>query len=121
MIYREGDDFHRDLVDEDQAIIIHVRDKGLVVLGGCAHSGIVNTVNRAREVSGVERVWGILGGFHLAHATDEELQCTIDAVKSWRPALVVPSHCTGFRATCRFALEMPEAFLPNVVGARYLF
>jgi 7,8-dihydropterin-6-yl-methyl-4-(beta-D-ribofuranosyl)aminobenzene 5'-phosphate synthase len=121
MIYRDGDAFHRDVVEEDQAIVINVRDKGLVVLAGCAHSGIINTVNRARELSGVERVWAILGGFHLAHANDEDLQRTIDAVKVFQPALIVPSHCTGFKATCRFAAEMPEAFLPNVVGARYLF
>jgi 7,8-dihydropterin-6-yl-methyl-4-(beta-D-ribofuranosyl)aminobenzene 5'-phosphate synthase len=121
MIYRDGDAFRRDLVDEDQAIVINVRDKGLVVLAGCAHSGIVNTVNRARELSGVERVWAILGGFHLAHATDDELRATIDAVKSFQPILVVPSHCTGFRAVCRFAAELPNAFMPNVVGAKYSF
>jgi 7,8-dihydropterin-6-yl-methyl-4-(beta-D-ribofuranosyl)aminobenzene 5'-phosphate synthase len=121
MIYREGDVFHRDVVDEDQAIVIHVRDKGLVVLGGCAHSGIINTVNRARELSGVERVWAVLGGFHLAHAGEEDLQRTIEAVKSYQPVLVVPSHCTGFRATCQFAAQMPEVFMPNVVGAKYLF
>jgi 7,8-dihydropterin-6-yl-methyl-4-(beta-D-ribofuranosyl)aminobenzene 5'-phosphate synthase len=121
MIYREGDTFHRDVVDEDQAIVIHVRGKGLVVLGGCAHSGIVNTVNQARELSGVERVWAILGGFHLAHAGEEDLQRTIEAVKSFQPVLVVPSHCTGFQATCQFAAQMPQAFMPNVVGARYFF
>jgi 7,8-dihydropterin-6-yl-methyl-4-(beta-D-ribofuranosyl)aminobenzene 5'-phosphate synthase len=121
MIYRDGDAFRRDVVDEDQAIVINVKDKGLVVLGGCAHSGIVNTVNWARELSGVERVWAILGGFHLATANEEELQRTIEAVKSYRPVLIVPSHCTGFRAACQFAAQMPEAFMPNVVGARYHF
>jgi 7,8-dihydropterin-6-yl-methyl-4-(beta-D-ribofuranosyl)aminobenzene 5'-phosphate synthase len=121
MIYRDGDAFHRDLVDEDQAIAINVTGKGLVVLGGCAHSGIVNTVDRARELSGVERVWAIVGGFHLAHAGDEDLKRTIEAVKAYQPVMVVPSHCTGFRATCQFAVQMPEAFMPNVVGAKYLF
>jgi 7,8-dihydropterin-6-yl-methyl-4-(beta-D-ribofuranosyl)aminobenzene 5'-phosphate synthase len=121
MIYRDGDAFHRDLVDEDQAMVINVRDKGLVVLAGCAHSGIINTVNRARELSGVARVWAILGGFHLARATAEEIRSTIEAVKSLQPVLIVPSHCTGFAATCQFAAQMPEAFMPNVVGARYVF
>jgi 7,8-dihydropterin-6-yl-methyl-4-(beta-D-ribofuranosyl)aminobenzene 5'-phosphate synthase len=121
MIYRDGDAFRRDLVDEDQAIAIHIRDKGLVVLAGCAHSGIVNTINRAMELSGVERVWAVLGGFHLARVEDKELQRTIEAMKSFAPSLIVPSHCTGFEASCRFAAQMPEAFKPNVVGARYLF
>ena len=121
MIYRDGDAFRRDVVEEDQAIVLNVRDKGLVVLGGCAHSGIVNTVNRARELSGVGRVWAIVGGFHLAHAADEDLERTIEAVKSYEPVLIVPSHCTGFRATCQFAAQIPHAFMPNVVGAKYLF
>lgn len=121
MIYRDGDTFHRDTVEEDQAIVINIKDRGLVVLAGCAHSGIVNTVNRAQEVSGVQRVWAIVGGFHLASVTDEELQRTIEALKAFQPALIVPSHCTGFRATWQFAVQMPDAFMPNVVGAKYLF
>jgi len=121
MIYRDGDTFHRDTVEEDQAIVINVKDKGLVVLAGCAHSGIVNTVNRAQEVSGVQRVWAIVGGFHLASVTDEELQRTIEALKAFQPALIVPSHCSGFRATWQFAAQMPDTFMPNVVGAKYLF
>jgi 7,8-dihydropterin-6-yl-methyl-4-(beta-D-ribofuranosyl)aminobenzene 5'-phosphate synthase len=121
MIYRDGDTFHRDTVEEDQAIVINIKDKGLVVLAGCAHSGIVNTVNRAQEVSGVQRVWAIVGGFHLASVTDEELQRTIEALKAFKPALIVPSHCTGFRAAWQFAAQMPDAFMPNVVGAKYLF
>jgi 7,8-dihydropterin-6-yl-methyl-4-(beta-D-ribofuranosyl)aminobenzene 5'-phosphate synthase len=121
MIFRDGNVFRQDLVEEDQAIVVNVREKGLVVLAGCAHSGIVNTVNRAREISGVERVWAILGGFHLARATDEEIERTIEAVKDCQPMLIVPSHCTGFRATCQFALQMPAAFMANVVGAQYAF
>ncbi len=120
-VYREGNAFLRDALEDDQAIFIHVRDKGLVILSGCAHAGIVNTVNYARQISGVERVWAVLGGFHLAHARPQELQRTIEAIKAFGPALVVPSHCTGFRATCAFAAQMPDAFLPNVVGATYLF
>jgi 7,8-dihydropterin-6-yl-methyl-4-(beta-D-ribofuranosyl)aminobenzene 5'-phosphate synthase len=121
MAYREGDAFIRDNLDDDQAIVINVRDKGLVILSGCAHSGIVNTVNHAREVSGVDKVWAILGGFHLARANDDELQRTVDAIKVCQPRLIVPSHCTGFRAMCQFATQMPEACLPGIVGATYLF
>jgi 7,8-dihydropterin-6-yl-methyl-4-(beta-D-ribofuranosyl)aminobenzene 5'-phosphate synthase len=98
-----------------------VRDKGLVVLSGCAHAGIVNTVNHARAVSGVERVYAILGGFHLARVQDDELAQTIEAIKALQPQLIVPSHCTGFHATAQFEAHMPEVFMPNVVGATYLF
>jgi 7,8-dihydropterin-6-yl-methyl-4-(beta-D-ribofuranosyl)aminobenzene 5'-phosphate synthase len=121
MIYRDGDAFHPDVVEEDQAIVINVAAKGLVILAGCAHSGIVNTVNRARQISRMERIWAIIGGFHLAHVADEELPHTVEALKAFKPALIVPSHCTGFRATWQFAAQMPDAFRPNVVGAKYLF
>jgi 7,8-dihydropterin-6-yl-methyl-4-(beta-D-ribofuranosyl)aminobenzene 5'-phosphate synthase len=121
LLYREGDAFLRDQIEEDQAVVINVQGKGLVVIAGCAHSGIVNTVDYAREISGVEQVWAILGGFHLARANDEDIRHTVAALKDCRPALVAPSHCTGFAAIQRFAQEMPEAFVEGVVGTTYLF
>ena len=119
--YRDDDAFIHDKIDEDQAIILNVQDKGLVILSGCAHSGIVNTVNHAREISGVEQVWAILGGFHLARANDQEIGRTIDEIKAVRPKLIVPSHCTGFRAAWQLAAQMPQEFVLGLVGATYLF
>jgi len=119
--YREGDEFIRDYVDDDQSIVINVKDRGLVIVSGCAHSGIVNTVNYAREISGVDRVWAIIGGFHLAPASDDEIQRTIDEIKKMGPAMVVPLHCTGFKAISQFANQMPDEFVLGVVGTKYLF
>jgi len=119
--YREGDEFVRDRLDDDQAITINVRDKGLVVLSGCAHSGIVNTVQYAREISGVDKVYAILGGFHLAPAKDEEIERTIEEIIKLRPKMVVPTHCTGFKAITRFSNRMPDEFVQGVVGTKYLF
>ncbi|HEY47679.1 MAG TPA: MBL fold metallo-hydrolase [Anaerolineae bacterium] len=119
--YREGDTFVRDDMEDDQALVINVKDKGLVVLSGCAHAGIVNTVEYAIEISGNTKVLAIIGGFHLAPANDDEIQQTIDHIKSLSPKLVVPSHCTGFRAQCFFASQMPDEFIEGVVGATYSF
>ena len=119
--YRQGDEFLYDDIDEDQAIAINVKGKGLVIVSGCAHSGIVNTVNYAREISGVDTVWGIIGGFHLAQAKDEEIQRTIAEIKALRPTLISPSHCTGFGAISQFAAQMPDEFVLGVVGTTYLF
>ena len=119
--YREGDRFMPDLLDDDQAIAINVRDKGLVVLCGCAHSGIVNTVHHAIEISGVENVHAILGGFHLAPAKDDEIERTIDEIARLQPKLVAPSHCTGFKAISRFSTRMPDQFVQGAVGTTYLF
>jgi 7,8-dihydropterin-6-yl-methyl-4-(beta-D-ribofuranosyl)aminobenzene 5'-phosphate synthase len=125
--YREGDAFMPDDLEDDQAIVIHVGDerggqeKGLVVLAGCAHSGIVNTVRYARQISGVDRIRAIIGGFHLAPASDEEIERTIDEIAEMQPAMVVPSHCTGFKAICQFSRRMPDSFVLGVVGTTYLF
>lgn len=120
LLYRSGSDLMPDDLEEDQAIVINVKDKGLVVLSGCAHSGIVNTIRYAKEFTGIDRVYAILGGFHLARAEDDEILKTIDAVKKEKPVIVVPSHCTGFKAMCKFAQEMPEEFIEGVVGATYI-
>jgi 7,8-dihydropterin-6-yl-methyl-4-(beta-D-ribofuranosyl)aminobenzene 5'-phosphate synthase len=119
--YRDGETFERDRVEDDQAIVVHVADKGLVVVAGCAHSGIVNTVNHAREISGVDSVWAVLGGFHLAPASEEEIERTIDEIEKLAPTMIVPTHCSGFRAISRFAERMPDAFVQGVVGTTYLF
>ena len=121
MAYRESGIFVRDNIDDDQAIVIHVKHKGLVIVAGCAHSGIVNTIDRAREISGVDQIWAILGGFHLGRASDEEIERTIDAIQALKPTMVVPSHCTGFGAISQFARRMPDEFVLGVVGTRYLF
>jgi 7,8-dihydropterin-6-yl-methyl-4-(beta-D-ribofuranosyl)aminobenzene 5'-phosphate synthase len=119
--YRLGDEFLRDYMDDDQSMVINVEDKGLVILTGCAHSGVLNTVQHAREISGVDEVLAILGGFHLGPAKDDEIDRTIDEIAKLEPKMVVPSHCTGFKAIARFADRMPDAFVLGVVGTRYLF
>jgi 7,8-dihydropterin-6-yl-methyl-4-(beta-D-ribofuranosyl)aminobenzene 5'-phosphate synthase len=121
MYHRQALEFIHDHLDEDQAIVINIRDKGLIVLSGCAHAGIVNTVQYAREISGVDRVGAIIGGFHLGRAKDDDVQRTIQAIKAIDPVMIVPSHCTGFKAIHQFAEQMPDAFMPGVVGATYLF
>jgi len=119
--YRDGTEFKPDCLEDDQAIVVHLEGKGLVVLAGCAHSGIVNTVNYAREISGVDKVYAILGGFHLAPASDEEIERTIDAIEAVAPQVIVPTHCSGFKAISRFAQRMPDAFVLGAVGTTYLF
>jgi 7,8-dihydropterin-6-yl-methyl-4-(beta-D-ribofuranosyl)aminobenzene 5'-phosphate synthase len=119
--YREGSDIQPDDLDEDQAIVINLEDKGLVILSGCAHSGIVNTIEHARDFTGIETVHAVVGGFHLARADEEEINQTIDYFQKINPSFLVPSHCTGFPAISRFAQAFPDQFIEGVVGATYLF
>lgn len=121
LLFREGADFIPDDLDEDQAIVIHLKDQGLVVLSGCAHSGIVNTIEYARQFTGIKKVHAVIGGFHLARASEEEINQTIDYFKDLQPKYVIPSHCTGFQAISQFAREIPDVFVEGVVGAKYIF
>lgn len=107
---------------DDQAVVVNVRGRGLVVLTGCGHSGIVNIVRRAVELAGIETVAGVLGGFHLPGAYFEPLiPLTIDALRGFDPAMIVPGHCTGWKAQQAFAAAFPEAYVHNAVGTTYAF
>jgi 7,8-dihydropterin-6-yl-methyl-4-(beta-D-ribofuranosyl)aminobenzene 5'-phosphate synthase len=119
-LFRQGSQLLPDDLEDDQAIVIHLEGKGLVVLAGCAHSGIVNTIVHARRISGVEKVHAVIGGFHLATASEEDIARTVEEMQALGPHLVVPCHCTGLKAICRFAQGMPEQFVEGVVGATYL-
>jgi len=120
-IYREDNKFLKDNIEDDQAIVINIAGKGLVILSGCAHSGIVNTVNYACEISGVNQIWAVIGGFHMANSSESDTLNTIEQLKGRHPKLIAPSHCTGFPAIAQFAAQMPGGFVSAVVGTTYLF
>ena len=68
---------------------------GLVVLTGCCHSGLINTINHIREISGVKRVNGIIGGLHLLNASDDRIDKTMEFIADCAPDILIPCHCTG--------------------------
>jgi len=118
--WRDGDWQPDPLIHDDQAVILHVRDKGLVVLTGCGHSGIVNIVRHAKRLTGVERVYAVLGGFHLTGGIFEKIiPQTVAILAAENPAVVVPAHCTGWKAQHALAAALPDAFIPNSVGSRF--
>jgi 7,8-dihydropterin-6-yl-methyl-4-(beta-D-ribofuranosyl)aminobenzene 5'-phosphate synthase len=110
------------LILDDQAAVLHVRDKGLVVLTGCGHAGIVNIVRYAQRLTGVERVHAVLGGFHLGGPLFEPIIPDIcKALGEIGPQFIVPAHCTGWVAMHALADTLPDAFIPNSVGTRFEF
>jgi 7,8-dihydropterin-6-yl-methyl-4-(beta-D-ribofuranosyl)aminobenzene 5'-phosphate synthase len=115
--WRDGQWRHDPLVHDDQAIVLHVRDKGLVVLTGCGHAGIVNIVRHAKRLTGVERLYAVLGGLHLRDGPI--IEATVTALAAERPAVLVPAHCTSWRAQHALAAGLPAAFRPNAVGSRF--
>ena len=88
------------LVSDDQAIVMNVKGKGLVILTGCGHAGIINTINFARKVTGIEKIYALIGGFHLTGEAYERLiPLTVQELKKANPAYIVPCHCSGWKAS----------------------
>jgi len=108
------------LIMDDRAIVINVKGKGLVIISGCAHAGIINTITYAQQITGTDKVYAVIGGFHLAGKEPEErIESTIKELTQINPSLVVPSHCTGWRAITAIARALPDAFVWNSVGNLY--
>ncbi|MEN3055449.1 MAG: MBL fold metallo-hydrolase [Candidatus Methanosuratincola petrocarbonis] len=103
---------------DDMGIVAALDGKGLVVVTGCAHSGVINTVNHARKVTGIEEVFAVVGGFHLNDAGEEKLEMTAAALKEIGVKKVVPCHCTGFAAACHMRRKLGDAVEPGCVGKR---
>ena len=107
-------------IHDDQAMVINVRDKGLVVLTGCGHAGLINTLQHARNATGVEEIYAVIGGFHLTGAIFEPIiRPTIQALKEINPKVIVPQHCTGWRAIFEITRDFPQAYVPNSVGTNF--
>jgi 7,8-dihydropterin-6-yl-methyl-4-(beta-D-ribofuranosyl)aminobenzene 5'-phosphate synthase len=108
------------LVLDDQALIVNVADKGLVVITGCGHAGVVNICRYARRLTGDQPLYALIGGFHLQGPIFEPLiPRVLDDLAELKPGVLVPAHCTGWRAGHAMAARF-EAYVPNCVGTRYL-
>ena len=105
------------LILDDQALVLSLGGRGLVIVTGCGHAGIVNIVRHARKLTGTEAVAGIIGGFHLSGPMFERIiEPTINALAEFSPSLLVPAHCTGWKAVHQLARRFPDAFVMSTVG-----
>jgi 7,8-dihydropterin-6-yl-methyl-4-(beta-D-ribofuranosyl)aminobenzene 5'-phosphate synthase len=110
------------LIKDDQAIIMKIKDKGLVIITGCGHAGIINTLNYAKELTGEDRIYSVLGGMHLSGGLFEPIiPTTVEELEKVKPKFVVPCHCSGLKAITEIARKMPSAFIQNSVGTSYIF
>lgn len=108
------------LIIDDRALVIKIKGKGLVIISGCAHAGIINTINYAKQITKTEKIYAVMGGFHLAGKDSEEkIEPTIRELTRINPKLIVPTHCTGWRAISAIAKALPDAFVWNSVGNFY--
>ncbi len=93
---------------DDMSLIINVAGKGLVVVSGCSHAGIVNIMMQARRITGIDKIIGVIGGFHLRVANEEQLSKTVDELD--KADFVCAGHCTGFEAMKRISDRMDDRF-----------
>ena len=120
--YQENGQEKWDPIEDDTSVVMNLKNKGLVVLSGCAHAGIVNTVNYAREVTGIDKVHAIMGGFHLSGILFEGIiDRTIEELKRIDPDYMIPCHCTGRKAIMEFEKIMPDKFILNMSGTKMTF
>jgi len=104
-----------DTTPDDQSLLLE-SGKGLVIILGCCHAGLINTLEHVACLTGRRDVYAVIGGTHLGFSGQEQLQATIAAMKMWRIKKVAASHCTGFAASARLSKEMPKEFQQAMVG-----
>jgi len=104
-----------DKTPDDQSLILET-EKGLVIVMGCCHAGLVNTLEHVAYSMGRRDIYAVVGGTHLGFCGQEQLERTISALKDWRVQKVSASHCTGFAASARLSREMPKEFQVALVG-----
>ncbi len=111
-----------DPIEEDSSIAMNLGGKGLIVVSGCAHSGIVNTVRHAMAVTGVGKVHAVMGGFHLSGPVFEPIiGPTAEELRKIGPDHVIPCHCTGRKASQQIEQAMPGQFILNMSGTTLTF
>ena len=111
----KGDDYPADTLADDRALILDTV-KGLVVLLGCSHRGVVNTLNHVTEITGRQRIHAIMGGLHLGKASDEKLSKIVDHLDAFGLEKIGVGHCTGPKAFVALANEFKERVFLNTVG-----
>ena len=115
---RESGGQRPDSLADDLALIIDT-EFGLVVILGCAHRGIVNTLRHAQKLTGKELIYAAIGGTHLFRASEERLRKTVIALREMGVQRLGVSHCTGFAASAYLAREFGDAFFLNNAGTRF--
>ncbi|WP_181388439.1 MBL fold metallo-hydrolase [Vibrio albus] len=98
-----------DLIHDDISMWFET-EQGLVILTGCCHSGLINTVQHIQSVTREQKIAGIIGGLHLNRASEQRLQVTCDALTDWQPEFIIPCHCTG-----EVAIDFLKAYLAEKI------
>jgi 7,8-dihydropterin-6-yl-methyl-4-(beta-D-ribofuranosyl)aminobenzene 5'-phosphate synthase len=113
---------HDPWIYDDQGIVCYVNGKGLLVASSCSHSGVVNVLRNAQRITGIDKIHAFIGGMHLTGGIFEPIiPQTMDEVADLRPDMIVPGHCTGWKAHYELVRRMPDAYIQSSVGTTISF
>ncbi len=115
----EGGKVVDDQMLDDISVVANVNRKGLVIVTGCSHAGIVNIAKHAMELTGCEKIEGIIGGLHLVDASDVRIKRTGEELAKLNPKWICVGHCTGFKAQVELYLAFGERFSPLQTGMQF--
>jgi 7,8-dihydropterin-6-yl-methyl-4-(beta-D-ribofuranosyl)aminobenzene 5'-phosphate synthase len=115
----EGGEVVDDQMLDDISVVANVSGKGLVIVTGCSHAGIVNIAKHAIELTGCEKIEGIIGGLHLIDAPDVRIKRTVEGLFKLNPEWICAGHCTGFKAQVELYLAFRERFSPLQTGMQF--
>jgi len=118
--YQDADCANKDALPDDQALYIET-PKGLIVLLGCGHSGVINTLDYIQQISGGKSIYAVMGGMHLLRASTKRLAFTGDSLERIGVQYLAPNHCTGLDAVCYFKNRFPDTFYASMTGTKHLF
>jgi 7,8-dihydropterin-6-yl-methyl-4-(beta-D-ribofuranosyl)aminobenzene 5'-phosphate synthase len=106
----------QDNIPDDQSLIVDIEGKGLAVITGCAHAGVINTILRAKDLTGSDKVYAVLGGFHLQGASTERIERTAEELGGLDPEILRPGHCAGGQAIARLQEVLGDRCQPLCTG-----
>lgn len=110
-----------DMLEDDLSMVFHLADDSIVILAGCCHAGIVNTVAKTEELTDSSNIVGIVGGLHIRDASHDRLSQTIQELEKYPIKKIAPCHCTGFRGKYALSTAFGEKFLDVSVSSKIKF
>lgn len=116
----EGGEVVDDQMLDDISVVANINGKGLVIVTGCSHAGIVNIARHAVELTGCDKIEGIFGGLHLVDASDVRIRRTSEELSKLNPEWICVGHCTGFKAQVELYLTFRERFSPLQTGMQFV-
>lgn len=107
---------------DERFLVVNVRNKGLIVFSACSHAGIINVLKHAQELFPATPIYAVMGGFHLSgHSMEKIIPQTVEDMDQFNLKMVIPAHCTGWRAVSALGNRFGDRVVPSAVGRLYNF